>query len=220
MDDAYQLPAGVGRGEDQLQGTPVQPGVGGIQAGKMKLNETAAGVCLGQIFQSVAALQNTVHSDLRGLGVVGIEHIGGEIFGWSQLDQAAQAVGHAPGVHRLISGELPDLSGSEAEVAVPVNSGIGRKGNALLRVDESGQSIIFPLLYGADHCTGRAEQGKVVAGIERWQGICRAAAGSGGRPCGDNNGVDHRRGHGRLPLFPGKVLGGAQGAHKKSEKEG
>ena len=33
------------------------------------------------------------------LGVVGIEHIGGEIFGWSQLDQAAQAVGHAPGVH-------------------------------------------------------------------------------------------------------------------------
>ena len=82
----------------------------------MKLNETAAGVCLGQIFQSVAALQNTVHSDLRGLGVVGIEHIGGEIFGWSQLDQAAQAVGHAPGVHRLISGELPDLSGSEAQM--------------------------------------------------------------------------------------------------------
>ena len=171
MDNRHQIPPLLSGLEHQLQGGPVGPVVDRVDAGEAKVHKAAAGVGVRQVFQSVAAGDNPVDSDVGGLGVVVVIDIALEILKHGHLDGVAPAVLEAPGVRILVLGQVFDLVGVKGEVAVRLHGGVGGEGDAQLRVDIGGQRGPVALLDRPVDGAGGAKQGEVVLGVQEG-GVC------------------------------------------------
>ena len=82
------------------------------------------------------------------------------------MDGVAPAVLKAPGVDRLVLGQIFNLVGGKVPVTGGAHGGVGGKGNAPLRVDIGGQGGPVLLLKAAVNGAGGAQQGEIVLRVQ------------------------------------------------------